>query len=51
MTRYVDGLLGAGVQHLVQWCGMFCGREFIGGEIRVYREVRFELHVPSGLFK
>lgn len=49
--KYVAGLLGAGVQHSVQGCGVFHGGEFIGGEIRVYCEVRCELHVPSGLFK
>lgn len=39
MTRYVDGLVGVGVQHLVEWYGMFYGREFIGGEIKVYCNV------------
>lgn len=31
MTRYVDGLVGVGVQHLVEWYGMFYGREFLEG--------------------
>lgn len=46
MTRYVDGSVGVGVQHLVEWYGMFYGREFIGGEIKVYCNVIFEQHVP-----
>lgn len=48
MTRYVDDLVGVGI-HLVEWSGVFYGREFIGGEIEVYCEVGFEQHVLSGL--
>lgn len=51
MTRYVDGLVGIDVQHLVEWYGVLYGREFTGGKIKVYCEVRFEQHVPSGLLK
>lgn len=51
MTRYVDDLVRVGVQHLAEWCGMFYGKEVTGGEIKVYCEVRFEQHVPSGLLK
>lgn len=42
MTRYVDDLVGVGNQHLVGWFGMFYGREFTGGDIKIYCEVRFE---------
>lgn len=51
MTRYVDDLVGVGVHHLVEWYGVLYGREFTGGKIKVYCEVRFEQHVPSGLLK
>lgn len=30
MTRYVDDVVGVGVQHLVEWYDIFYGREFIG---------------------
>ena len=49
MTRYVGGLVGVGVQNLAEWYGIFYGREFIGGEMKVYCEVGFKQHVPSGL--
>lgn len=49
MTRYVDDLVGVGVQNLAEWYGIFYGREFIGGEMKVYCEVGFKQHVPSGL--
>lgn len=39
MTRYVDDVLGGGIQHLVEWYGIYYGREYIGGEITVYCEV------------
>lgn len=51
MTRYVDGVVGVGVQHLVEWHDIFYGREFTGGEITVYCEVGFKQHIPSGLCK
>lgn len=51
MTRHVDDLVGVGVQHLVEWYGLFYGRELLAGEIKVYCEVRFEQHVPSDLLK
>jgi len=49
VTRYVDDVLGGGIQHLVEWYGIFYGREFIGGEITVYCAVGFKQHIPSGL--
>lgn len=51
MTRYVDDMVGVGVQHLVEWYGLFYGRKFIGGEIKVYHEVGFKQHIPPGLRK
>lgn len=44
MIRYVDDLVGVGV-HLVEWPGIFCGREFFGGELELHCEVRLEQHV------
>lgn len=49
MTRCVDDLVGVGVHTLAEWYGVFYGREFIGGEVKVYCEVGFRQHVPSGL--
>lgn len=51
MTRYVDDVVGVGIKHLVEWHGLFYGREFTGWEITVYREVGFKQHIPSGLCK
>lgn len=51
VTRYVDDLVGVGVQHLAEWSGIFYGREFTGGEIIVYCEVGFKQHIPSDLLK
>lgn len=39
VTRYVDDLVGVGV-HLVQWPGIFCGREFFGGELELHSKTR-----------
>ena len=53
MTRYVDDLVGVGVQHLAEWSCILYGREFTGGGggTIVYCEVGFKQHIPSGLLK
>lgn len=43
--------MGVGVQPILEWYGMFYGREFIGGEIKVYCDVKFEQNVTPGLLK